>query len=730
MERIDNSADSQYKIQPGTTFVSKRTNNMRSIDPDGSNLFFVPMSRYYASCTIKRGTPVSICQPSDLSDEQLKTDFPYVKPTDPDVDTNCIGIATNYVQADQIVQIQNVGKFEYLTTDDPFYEKNKTKEVFIDVKKDIWNYENMRGQTLYVKKYNPIVNADHIAKEEVMDSECPITFDFVDSVYAAKNTLQIGHLTDVPLENDKRPHKTVVVELNVTGDTRGPIQHTQQILKLGESIEFRSVTEDQNLTEPYNNEGILDEVKAVALATTGPTKASFGIVSKTVQGTFATPDSFIGVRKLDGKAVIVTNKWTSETPMKALQSKVIDENDVGYVRLVNSFEDPIFIEGDFSTFEKIVDSIKNALKQLDSVVFENVTVEVTDKERNEAFLTAKVPAGYFDIYASSDMLKYVSIKTYNHGSSAEAGTAVLADIRDANRCNVIGVVLSNQGGVHEKGSDITVMKMGAFATKGNLKVGAEYFLELEGQISTRKEYWYDRNVSIGFAETAHNLLVDVQQVNKEFDGNMAIGAMKPCRGGVAEKGFLLTGATYDVETYPDLYNALLNVYSSAEMNYQEVVAADGSTKHTFDIPLATVDGEPAQIKYTTGGIYNKLPRAPFLRRPGRIVAGAVGDIDVTPLVIYGTLEQSRVAPTLENIDIRLFYREATKQVTDDDSLLWRKLQPGFKLYNNEQLYGFEWVVKTNDKVGKDGVYTLHCNIGDGLGICKLTGSTGPIQLNN
>lgn len=159
----------------------------------------------------------------------------------------------------------------------------------------------------------------------------------------------------------------------------------------------------------------------------------------------------------------------------------------------------------------------------------------------------------------------------------------------------------------------------------------------------------------------------------------------------------------------------------------------------FVIPfIAMNDGHtPAQIKATSKGLYKDVQRNPFLRKSGVFSQdGTIEDIDITPLVYYGTLQQAKIAPTLENIDVKLYYKEPalTKvpSTTPDgipaDTYIWRELPVGFHVYNNDTVYGYEWLVLQNDYADTDGIYNLHMNIEDGLGVCKFAGTQAPINL--
>lgn len=792
MELISNKADAlKNKIRPGSIFVSKRTDNLKYIDQDGGECWVVPMSRYYAKDIILRGQPVAICQQSDFiqTDDRLTDKYPYVKVYDPNIDEFCIGVATNYAEPGQIVQIQNKGKFNYLTTDSKKAkaEGESPREVYIDMTKQTWIYSAMRGQTVYVSTNVTNFHNDHDSIAAEIDNKEGITYDFIDSVYSTKNTIQLGHLTDAPnvtvdskgevvnnadeLESD-HTDQVVTLELDVTGDTRGPLDNTQFILTLGEDIEFEYSTDiakndETELTSPYYDEGIYNEVKAVALATHGPTKAAFGITQKTLQTKVGTPLSFIGVRKLGGKAIIIPVNDADMT-FKDLEVKLTDVNDRGYITLLKSYENSnqapkMYTEGEDEdekvvaiakdgevTYDALIDAIGKALIKLDPDTFKGYTLTKandTEADITENVITAAVEGGYFDIYESADLVKYFNIKSRCHGSRAPAGTAILADIRDAERTNVIGLVLSNHPGKHFAGETIKVMRTGRFLSHGKFEVGKEYFLGLNGRLTALNQYWYDTCVKIGTVETDHNLIVDIQEMQHDYAGSVELGSMRPCGQGEMltdsegnivqkpERGFVLCDGVTRWNVNSDkqyLWEYLLGQYSKEDLQYDEET-------NTFVVPKVVMDDGKtvAQIKYTTSGIYHNLPRAPFLRKADFFDAqGSVGDFDITRLVHYGTLEQSRIAPTLENVEVRLFYRDGSTKLVKGtktgqefaDAYVWHEIPAGFHVYNNDTLYGFEWVVLQNDYEGTDGLYVLHMNISNGLGVCKLGKHGQPISL--
>lgn len=172
--------------------------------------------------------------------------------------------------------------------------------------------------------------------------------------------------------------------------------------------------------------------------------------------------------------------------------------------------------------------------------------------------------------------------------------------------------------------------------------------------------------------------------------------------------------------------------------YNENKYSTDADKDSFVIPFISMNNgyTPAEIRAESAGLYKDIQRSPFIRKTGIISSkNTINDIDITSLVYYGTLEQSKIAPTLENIDIKLYIREPKlKKVitgTSDefaDSYVWREIQPGFHVYNNDTVYGYEWLVLQDDYVNTDGIYNLHMNIEDGIGLCKFAGTQAPINL--
>lgn len=752
MEKIKRSYDDLHnKIRPGTTWVAAFTqpgnnDDLRSIDSDGSEMRFIPESRYYASCKIKRGQAVSIAQLEDLSENQANNKYAYVKITDPDVDDTCLGIAMNYAEPNQIVQIQRKGKFNYLTTDSILNtEENRKYEIFLNAKG--WTYDEVRGQKLFIKKlYENVTQSGKIVSEEsdytdptkqvladenkdafdtdhadesvAADNSDWFTYDFYDSIYNARNTIQIGYLTDAPttdvankgyfirsesqgevhfydsdnqkgedvfgdkavvVEYNKSTGKieivdgsgpihedgkqnwweelkaegklpkaneaiwlvkgeievnveiagklekrlktvyspvddqVVTIELDITGDTRGPIDNTQFVLTLGETIYFDTYKHDVDYNEldadknlvyaPHYNAGIYDELKVVAIAKGNPRSPSFRIFNKTSVKLGANNENelnqgFIAVRKLDGDTYIIpvlthlTSAAFEETVMPAL----IDVNDEGYFKLSKQFsageyKEYVSTDEDGNVIKQLKradikfaeeplnevnrDSLRVAIKKALKAVYRDDETGSTDCETtdydigdNGFFLTTNKVGGYYDIYISSEVLNIVSATEIDHGQFAKAGEAILADIRDSDRLNIAGVVLSNQSGYRKRGETVKVMKIGRIVTLGNLLPGEQYFLGLNGRITAKEQFWYDHSVSIGTAESSNYFIVNVNpHPQHSYSGNFPLGYIKPSINCRPEQGYLLAdGITlYSKQAYPELYKLLLNWFDEEEL---------------------------------------------------------------------------------------------------------------------------------------------------------------------
>ena len=666
--------DLNNKIRPGAYYVNKRNDNFDYIDKDGAKAQLIPESRYYAVETIKRGQPISIAQKKDLVAFKEKFEgiwdptgntpdrwdpendpYSYCKITDPDVDDTCLGIAMNYAEPGQIVSVQSRGKFSFLTTKHPDFETRKDREVFIDIdaykaipfdqitgkyekEKSEFNFDQVRGQPLYIRKSietlsleedgkldsrgshtgydkeGDLHDTDHLDTSRKADAEVDgkawFTWDYSDSIYNTKNTIQVGYLTDAPTTGGA-DDEVVTIELNITGDTRGPIDNTQFLVTLGEDIYFNKVKQDLDLEdeaggydstsgepdfarlnergEPsYNralNNGVYDEVKVLAIAEGKPRPFSckIRVVGEAAQG-LTLEDAFIGLRRLDGKTIIIP---VVSEPIDF--DDLADPNDEGYIKLSKSFlhaNDEIVQKTPLSIFTPniIRSAITEGLQELQQSYHTDEEVEFTSHEVADGVfeITSNINEGYYDVYVSHNLLPFISVREIEHGQSAEAGQAILADVRDASRLNVLGVVLTNQTGWHKKGDVVKVLRMGRMVTMGNLKPGTQYYLGLNGRITARPQYWYDFNVPIGIAESCNYFIIDVKEPLRDYSGNFPLGYIKPSNRGLPEKGFaLMDGITlYDKRKYPELYNALKNWFDEDDLKPSKI------TREQFNATMA------------------------------------------------------------------------------------------------------------------------------------------------
>lgn len=666
--------DLNNKIRPGAYYVNQRNDNFNYIDKDGAKAQLIPESRYYAVETIKRGQPISIAQKKDLVAFKEKFEgiwdptgntpdgwdpendpYSYCKITDPDVDDTCLGIAMNYAEPGQIVSVQSRGKFSFLTTKHPDFETRKDREVFIDIdaykaipfdqitgkyekEKSEFNFDQVRGQPLYIRKSietlsleedgkldsrgshtgydkeGDLHDTDHLDTSRKADAEVDgkawFTWDYSDSIYNTKNTIQVGYLTDAPTVGGA-DDEVVTIELNITGDTRGPIDNTQFLVTLGEDIYFNKVKQDLDLEdeaggydstsgepdfarlnergEPsFNkalNNGVYDEVKVLAIAEGKPRPFSckIRVVGEAAQG-LTLEDAFIGLRKLDGKTIIIP---VVSEPIDF--DDLADPNDEGYIKLSKSFlnaNDEIVQKAPLSIFTPniIRSAITEGLQELQQSYHTDEEVEFTSREVADGVfeITSNVNEGYYDVYVSHNLLPFISVREIEHGQSAEAGQAILADVRDASRLNVLGVVLTNQTGWHKKGDVVKVLRMGRMVTMGNLKPGTQYYLGLNGRITARPQYWYDFNVPIGIAESCNYFIIDVKEPLRDYSGNFPLGYIKPSNRGLPEKGFaLMDGITlYDKRKYPELYNALKNWFDEDDLKPSKI------TREQFNATMA------------------------------------------------------------------------------------------------------------------------------------------------
>lgn len=756
----DNFSYNGNGMQPGTFYVADNyTDQFRYIDKDGTEQWLVPCSAYYAGEDIKRGQAVSITSRGQYLDNTLNEvslatdDYPYVHLTNPDVDTTCLGLAMHPAKKGQIVHVQNHGIFTFSKVNNTIDEDN---EYWPN-----WDFSAVAGQRLFCSKVD---ETDDVNAKPGM-----FTYDYIHSIYKTNNTIQIGYLVDAPLKNPGKDNssqtKEIKIELEVTGDTRGPIDNTQYIVTLGEGF---TLNED-------------DQIRVFALGNRDASLPEVWFSSVELSN----QKGFVGVRSItDDKAYIIPINLSETTIDDLIANDIANSTDAGWLRLTKQYCSGAEIVSAVADTSSFKEAFAKAVNSLIKLAGENGTVESKTITDSSAYFT-NTPTGAevfgfrgsvfsnigchnLDFFVSEDLAQVMQINVVDNGSLDTRGKAILADIRTDERARALGVYCGKGFGEHKAGEQITLMRIGTYdftaPQTGALdnktgepifEDGRTYYLTLNGRVGyDRSEFYYDRNVIVGQSDlstkagdTSHTdygrLIVNISEPMQSYSGSLPMGYIKPLSEYTTEEtdsdgntstiyheaesdyGFLkMDGtSTYSKETYSDLYEMLKGMYSSDDLQ-------DSGT--TFVIPSVIQTSKNGhnvhcQIKYIPAGMYKDIPRVPFMRFIGTFEGnGQIDDIDISKLVSYGALEESITAPSLDNIDVKLYYQEAS------NDKIWREIHPGFGVYNNTQLYGYDWSVVDQTQLGTDqvksGSYFLRMNIEDGMGPCKIHASEPPIQL--
>lgn len=729
------------KMRPGSYYVGKRNDDFRYIDKDGTEQWLVPCATYIADETILRGEAVSVSSRDQISAESLESDLPFVHKTDADVDKSCLGLAMNYAEKGQLVHVQNHGTFKFRTNllADETYSDGVTKysERELLLSPDTWRFRFVKGQRLFIAK----------ATDEMPRGR--FSFDFIDSVYRAKNTIQIGYLSDAPLNNDHT--QEVWVELEVTGDTRGPLEHTQYLVELGEPF---TITEE-------------DEFRLFAIGQKHAEKPKFTIsIPMNAYAKIKTNEAqqtFIGIRRAGdislAKATILPLK--NSLTVDSILENAGNPLDVGYVRFTTDHyfdaANPI-TRGDLeanvldvvnipNTYAEFLNALKDAMVAAFDATSDIRFDGTVNVETGEITFEGNQPSAYYELYLSQELASFGMQNTvHSHGSLETCGKAILADIRSEERSNVLGVYCGKGIGTHPAGETITIMRQGTFTLSHKqtclelsskiknpedrteddytFRDGANYYLGVNGGVFRDFTHlYYDRIVKIGQQvgpnDVDGRILIDVGDVTRSYDGALPLGHIKPSVNGHAEFGFfLMDGETvYTKVDYQDFYNFLISTYPKADVEVNEF---------SFKIPecYSFINGERvfSQIKYLPNAMFNGMAQLiPFVRTRGVIENGKIQNFDISRLIQYGTLENGMVAPTLDNVEVHLYIKNAVGTGVEK---LWREVDHGYHLFNNTMLYGYDWEVSES----AENRFTLKMNIEDGIGLALPSGNAAPKSL--
>lgn len=694
----------------GLTHISDRINQWRYVDKDGNEQWLHPVSEYKASEDILRGQAVSVVTESDEASNEADPD-PYVRKTDTSRDVKTIGLALETVSKGQILHVLPFGMFTY----------DKT-------------YNGLDG----IDEYDPGFDYSAVGKKVYVKNNEPgnLTVNEEDILQGYKHIICVGYLTDAPVKDN--PNQTITsIEISISGDERGPVDHTQFEAILGEDV---TINED-------------DPIRFFAMGDEKDEKFNFKL-TLTPQDHIYNNHDFIAIQRYDGKTCFLY-------PGESLDLEGLeDSSDLAFVKMSKIYN------SDFSTKKinlddtyntEIVSSnievLKTALADAFSEVSDGFEADI-DSGYNPTNpfgwidFTSKQPGGYYTIYISANLFKSFEQTTiYNHGSYNNQGTVVLADARIGTRRNILGAYVGTKFGTLEKGSTILLLRLGEYtlspetlndnvlykSTLDNNIEGTVFYLGNNGQITDKPYSQIDFVSKVATLKNANKLVVDVGHSSKYYSGSFPIGYMKPCiyASGryIPEYGFIVMDGKTEYpctagSPYYNLYVRLQGQFSEGDLK--------GSDDNHFVIPLVTRQGQPMQIKYLSEGVFEDLTRTAFIRKMGRfeketeneIEQFTLPKIDITSLVDFGITDSGYAKPDIDNLDIHL-YIDPNKDY-ESGPHDWREIPVGFFNFNTYGTYGFSWSIEEDlDSVNNHtpyGVYYIKANIGEGRGIAYVDGN--------
>lgn len=767
-------------MKKGLTFISERTGQLRYSDIATEEQWIQQTSTYIPIQAIKRGQPVSIATKEDLEivangDEALyeallNSSDSYIVLTNPTRHTNTIGLALEYtdghheiVDGELItapkIHIINNGKYiedanyyaQAFTEDDSYTVAGDADSEY----EEYWppffdDYENSIGKKIYVKG----------------SADGELTLVKEEAYLAHNNVIVLGFVTDAKLKNKENEKEVGAIEVQVQGDDRGLIDATIFEAVVGEDFVIGD-------TKVQANGETNCKTKVFALGSEDDETFEFSFNINQLANT-PMPKGFIALQRIDGKTYIIqTNGEISESLLNS--GEAYNYNDRAFYQVAKYYAanynesiekvDLAVTEASATNLiSKLEAELKNAMAYISQG--ENVSLKdghisnITDLDFDESELGTKHRlicrandiGGYFDVYVSSnltDILSDLNIKS--HGSFFNRGYAVLADIRNPKRQNIIGIYNSGHIGLVKKGENAIFLKQGLFRDDSNpFEVGERYYLGSHGNIFKVPQEYYNSIISIGYAQYKDALIVDCCDVRQYNNGDLPVGYMKPSIKGEAEFGFLLmNGQPVEYEGHELLYKRLKNWYDEADLKlgaYDFGSGEDVAKKTGFIIPKVQYQkhtGEeesytPAQIKWLAEGVYKEMPRTPFVRRfvdidyPKQVVdnngeeeeiilahQARIPDIDITPLMIYGPEEDRLQIPDLENLDIKFF-----ADLSDGNVPEWVQIDPGFHSFDALTYFGYKWTVTQTNEPSDSNPY------GTWVLRAAYNGTQGPNEVDN
>ena len=740
------------KLKKGLSYISERTGQFRYSDKENIEKWIQPLSEYIPLVKIKRGQPVSVATKKDLEEIEKKLNLDsgkltnssnsYITLTNPSKHSHSIGLAYEYsdgISVDNLTpdMIHILGNGKFLIDVDYLIKSHQLNETEIDtiseteyVPSFLNNYSEHIGKPIYCKAG--------------IDGELTIIPE--EAYLAYNNVIKIGFITDAWLDNQDNNIKTssAALEIQIDGDDRGILDATSFEAILGETV-----------TIPEN-----DDVRVFALGQDDDTKFEFKLGYKSPDND-EVKSGFIGLQRLDGKTALIYINSEDKSRHNI--------EDTAFIEVGKFFGDIIKYElnlrslklDNISDFwsklkEKLnlgINEISYLPEEVNGLVgkpdykgkdnYEKITEFEITEENGTAYskigkFIANQYGGYYDIYISSELKKYFQFHSVqSHGSYYNKGYAVLADIRNPNRQNLIGIYNSGKNKIL-KGTAAVFLKQGLFRTKKEYEPGVVYYLSNNGKINKIPQEYFNSILKIGSAQTKNQLIIDCYDSRQYPDGDLPVGYMKPSVNGEAEFGFtLMNGKTVlDCEKYSALFKRCKQWFTIDELKVDEydfdgngLTDLDKTNNTTaykakgFVLPLiqyqkaVTQPNEtgyiPAQIKYLPEGVYKEIPREPFIRRvfdscEDKNGISQIPIIDITPLIVYGPESDVIYYPELETLDIRLF--ADLRDIPDKKDRQWTEIKSGFHEFNNTEYYGFEWRIKQVQKPSLEypmGQYVLY-----------------------
>lgn len=785
------------ELKTGLTYISDRNSQLRYSDLEGKEQWIQQTSRYKALVPIKRGQAVSIatakefkeyakkiCTENDVLDEERYNSFledpdSYLVLTDTSRHLRSIGLALEPADVGEEIHILGSGTFTYST-----------------------KYENLEGHQ--DKEYNPKFTYDDVGKRvyvaspvqttsvdgEVVTHFCgEITVDESLTLKQYQNVICIGYLTDAPQEVIENGEKRYIgdltkVEVSISGDQRGILDSTQFEGILGEDV---VISED-------------DPIRLFAFGKESDTNFKTYIrltpqndYNEQGEGNPFTSEDFIAIQKLDGKTAYIYPTLNGEDTFDL--DSVQDDDDRAFIHLANVYNTINGVSEDDCKFpvglndKQLPNSVNENLNNLKTVLQEafryvsgfESTYEVVQAENNDYVgsitLSSSEPGGYFTVHISKTLAnKFAGSYTQCYGSYENKGKLVLADIRIPERRDLLGVYYGNVHGTLKKDYRTVFLRLGEFTLPENLQervskmlyskstetsVYGNYYLGFNGQI-TNYPIWtkFETVNKVAYLKEKNKIVFDIGNSTRFYDGNLPVGYIKPAVQGTdnnyyTEYGYLLMDGVSEYPKeglYETLYQRLLGWYPAEELN------VDGDTDK-FVIPkycnITVKEDENengiqvehlCQIKYASEGIFEELPKIPFLRLVSKFdketvsddihdttpVKPSINDYDISALVDYSVNDGGYQEYDISKLDIHLYVDPNPNYVSGPHD--WHEIKEGFFNYNNTVTYGFNWkITKTQpDAYSKPyGGYLLSTDIGEGEGIAYVQGNNqAPLKLND